>query len=108
MEIIILLRLYGSGKTTILNNLKNNEIVKFSLDELDKNTRTNYKRIDIIFQLFQEFIKIKIDLQKFNIDYLYNFNLQNKSLINTLTKLFSKYSLISINETIKNNLRKKI
>ncbi len=67
MEIIILLRFYGSGKTTILNNLKNNEIVKFSLDELDKHTRTNYKRIDIIFQLFH--IKIKIDLQKFNIDY---------------------------------------
>ena len=70
MEIIILLGLYGSGKTTILNNLKNDEIVKLSLDELDKNIRTNYKRIDIIFQLFQEFIKNKNDFQKFNNDYL--------------------------------------
>jgi dephospho-CoA kinase len=108
MEIIILLGLSGSGKTTILNNINNDGILKLSLDEFDKNTRTNNKRINIIFQLFQEFLKINIDFQKFLIDYLDNFNLQNNSLLNTLSILYSKYSLNSVNEDIKNELRKKI
>ena len=108
MEITVLIGLYGSGKTTILNNLKNDEIVKLSLDELDKSTRTNNRRINIIFQLFQEFIKKNIDFQRFNFDYLDNFNLQNNSLINTLSILYTKYSLIPMNETIKNELRKKV
>ena len=108
MEIIILLGLYGSGKTTILNNLKNDELLKLSLDELDKNTRTNNKRINIIFQLFQKFLKINIDFQRFNFDFLDIFNHQNNSLINTLSILYTKYSLNPMNESIKNELRKKI
>ena len=49
MEITILIGLYGSGKSTILKNLKNIEIEKISLDELDKESRANEKRIKIIF-----------------------------------------------------------
>ena len=108
MEIIILLGLYGSGKTTFLNNLNYAEIEKLSLDELDKSTRTNDKRINIIFQLFLKFLKKNIDFQRFSYDYIVNFNLQNNSLINTLSILYTKYSFNPINETIKNELRKKV
>ena len=108
MEITILIGLYGSGKSTILKNLKNIEIEKISLDELDKESRANEKRIKIIFELFQQYLKKNIDLKGFQIDYLNIINLQNNSLINTLSILFSKYSSKLIDESIKNDLRKKI
>ena len=108
MEICILIGLYGSGKSTILKNISSIELEKISLDELDIKTRTIEKRIHIIYQLFQKFQKINIQYDIFKKDYLYNFTLQNKSLINTLSILYSKYSLNPINEKMKNQIRKEI
>ena len=109
MEINIIVGLYGTGKTTILDNMNNLEFEKLSLDTLDKNSRTDEKRIIIIFNLFKNFIKNNdIDFQTFYDDYLNIFSTQNKSLINTLSVLFSKYSFGNLNETMKNELRKNI
>lgn len=105
----IFIGLYGSGKSTILNEIDDLECEKFSLDDLDINSRTNEKRIKIIFDLFQKYIKNNsINLQKFSEDYINTFNAQNKSLINTLTALVSKYSFINLNKEMKNELRKNI
>ena len=110
MEINILIGIYGAGKSTILNNLSFIDIEKISLDELDKETRSSDKRIIIIHKLFQQFTKLNINYDTFRSDYLFTFNLQNKSLINTLSILYSKYTSNSnfIDETVKNQLRKNI
>ena len=109
MEVNIIVGLSGAGKTTILDNMNNLEFEKLSLDTLDKNTRTDEKRIMMIFNLFKNFIKNnEIDFQRFYNDYLNIFSTQNKSLINTLSVLFSKYSFGNLNEAMKNELRKNI
>lgn len=109
MKLNIIIGLYGSGKSTILNNINDLEYEKLSLDDLDINSRTNEKRIKIIFDLFQKYISNNnINIQKFGEDYLNTFNIQNKSLFNTLVVLFSKYSYRNLNDIIKNELREKI
>lgn len=49
MEINIIIGLYGSGKTTLLNKINNNDFEKLSLDDIDFKSRSDEKRIEIIY-----------------------------------------------------------
>ena len=108
MELILIIGLYGSGKTTILNKLNITGCEKLSLDDLDHDSRTKEARIKIIYDLFIKYTNIIIDFHKFNIDYINTFNTQNKSLLKTLVELYSKYSKGKINEVIKAELRRRV
>lgn len=108
MEIYILIGVYGSGKSTILKNIDDFNMDKISLDILDKDSREKEERIRIIYNLFLNFFKIHVKYELFKNEYLKNFYIQNQSLINTLSALYSIYFFKKPNDIIINNLREKI
>ncbi|HSQ97723.1 MAG TPA: hypothetical protein VLL98_03310 [Rickettsiales bacterium] len=108
MEIDILVGLYGSGKSRILESISDSGIGKISFDDIDIKTRTKEERIEIIYHLFSNFLEISIDYEQFKRQYLEIFSLQNESLINTLCALYSIYTQKNPNEVAKNNLRKQV